>query len=872
MAILLLYVAFLPFALAYLQVIYPLNQQLPSAAYVNLPYRFQFAPTTFQSDASKIQYSLVGGPSWLSIDSTSRTLSGTPRAGDVGEVSFTIAAAAAAGEVANMASKLLVTADNQPETKVNITQVLSTAGRLSGPTMLTIGPSTPFNVSFPANSFKLDGKLLTYYATLSDHTPMPAWISFDASSMRFAGTTPSLTSPQTFEVMLIACGTLGYAVSSLPFTLAVSKYWLSFEPFTQTLNMSKEGHVHVTDIKSMLTLDGAPIRDQDFQSITAQLPSWLSMDNQSFAISGTAPSGTMAQDLIITAKDQSGDVAQLNIHLTPTSGLFTSEIGQLKATVGEHFEYHVPQGILLNSNEDDVSMDLSSLTDYLHFDSATLTISGSIPNEFTPQDVKCNLTASSSDGIIKDMLNFQILISAAAINGTKAKTDSAALDTDGSRAKRRKLGIIVGTIIGTGLCLLLVTCTVWLRRRRQTKSYVSPKLPRSPRKSKISRLVYTSWVMPDFDVHVNEDVEKGKDELEPPLERMPEKPPKLATQLPGGELRNSLSASDTISEAGDVDKWSWAMPNDIAPSQHPHSSMKIATDLAKRSSQGSETFRKHKRRTTVVYQDQIHRSSGLPVNRRITGAGHGRHTYLPSRSTTNFSRSPLRRPLSTSSYGTTRCTSALSTAPSAFPQPPVARQRVAQVTTPTEGRRSMRIVPSSTRNSLVERRTLDEKRLSYIRKRASAHSPFFSAGGARASSSTYKSPPAFIAEAQSSPRVALSPTTRNTIVRPDDEVVKGREKELPQSLQISKFPLSVSPETPKREFPGSLRQNRVPRPATAIANSCSRVEKSYVRPETNIASNIGVGRRRASTRDSLRTYGLKTSLNNLTYSGTYPYS
>lgn len=80
MAMLLLYVAFLPFVVAYLQVTYPFNQQLPSAAHANIPYQFHFAPTTSQSDAGRTQYSLVGGPSWLLLDSTSRTLSGTPRA------------------------------------------------------------------------------------------------------------------------------------------------------------------------------------------------------------------------------------------------------------------------------------------------------------------------------------------------------------------------------------------------------------------------------------------------------------------------------------------------------------------------------------------------------------------------------------------------------------------------------------------------------------------------------------------------------------------------------------------------------------------------------------------------------------------------
>jgi axial budding pattern protein 2 len=58
------------------------------------------------------------------------------------------------------------------------------------------------------------------------------------------------------------------------------------------------------------------------------------------------------------------------------------------------------------------------------------------------------------------------------------------------------------------------------------------------------------------------------------------------------------------------------------PSHRPHGSMKIPVELAKHSSHNSTTsFRKHKRRTTTVYRDRIHRSSGLPVNRRIIGMG-----------------------------------------------------------------------------------------------------------------------------------------------------------------------------------------------------------------------------------------------------------
>lgn len=144
---------------------------------------------------------------------------------------------------------------------------------------------------------------------------------------------------------------------------------------------------------------------------------------------------------------------------------------------------------------------------------------------------------------------------------------------------------------------------------------------------------------------------------------------------------------------------------------------------------------------------------------------------------------------------------------------------------------------------------MDEKRNSYIRKRASAISPFFSGGGSKVSSSTYKTPPAFI---------------ENTIVKPDDDVVEGKGKMLPGDAHMAKHTVSPIPETSPKEFPGSLRQNRAPRPHTSAGQHRNRVEKSYVRPGTVITSNSSVVGRRASTRDSLRSYELKSRLNDLT--------
>ncbi|KAH7360020.1 hypothetical protein BKA66DRAFT_552396 [Pyrenochaeta sp. MPI-SDFR-AT-0127] len=848
---------------------YPLNHQFPPIAHVEKQFNFQFAPTTFSSDSDNLYYSLIGSPTWLSLDSQSRTLSGTPRTSDVGTVSFTITAAGQAGAVANMESKLIVSADDTLEAKENITAELSTAGKVTGPKTVILKPSAPFVITFPLDTFSPTIKKLSYFATLVDHTPLPAWISFDPASIHFAGIAPPPESPQTIKILLIACETPGFAASSVTFTMMISDHSLNFKPPTQTINIPKGGEVRVVGLKKKLYFDDLPILENELQSAAVDTPSWLAFDNRTLEFSGTAPSDLMSQKLTVTAMDQHGDIAEHTIHLAFISDLFAGEFGVISITVGQDFEYRLPQSTFAKDYQS-VTVDFMSLAEYLHFDSATLAISGTIPAEFPSQDADCSITVISNDGTVKDTRSFRIKILGAR-DGSEKPNGAGTLYTQGQRSVGKKDAVIVGSVIGavTGLLLLIAIALCLRRRGKEIKSYISPKFTRSLRKSDISRPTLIPYRWPTTGDTVDQDLEKGEEDKTHFAERTPEQAPKLNLNLLA-DRRDSHSLADSIDDAStrilDIhEESSYGHQNDIAPSQHPHDSMRIPTELAKRASQKSDTFRRHKRQTTTVYQDQIHRSTGLPVNRRITGMGHGRNTYSPSRSNIHFSRSSIRRPLSTSSYTTTRCTSTFSTAPSAPAQSPAVRKHTTMVTTPSEERRSVRVIPASIRSSLMDRRTTDEKRDSYIRKRASAQSPFFSAG-TRASSSTYKSPPAFIAEVQSSPRAALSPTTRNTVVRPDDEVVAGREKELPQSLRIVK-PSEAIMDRPKQKFPGTLRTNRINRPFTTVP--VNRVEKSYARPNTAVSFGMSSFGRRASTRQSLRAYDLKTSLNDLTGSKVF---
>jgi hypothetical protein len=356
--------AFLPLLVSAIpQVNYPLNLQYPPIARIGEPFSFQFVPTTFSSAPRGLQYSLIGNPPWLSFDDSSRTLSGTPRASDVGTANFTIAVAEQAGAVANMQSQRLIVQGDVPTTKDDISAPFSAAGELSGLDTVTLKPSKPFTISFPSDTFYANGVELSYFALLSDRTPLPAWISFDSSSRTFVGTAPPSDYARSFQIDLIAFEVPGFADASISFTMVVSNHAWLFKPFSSTINVAEGDEVRITGLKQKLFVDESQAGDSDIESATADLPSWLIFNNDTFEIASTAPAELKSQDLIITAKDQSGDVAEYTIHFIAQFELFADEIETLNLTLGQPFEYEVQRAAFTKDGAS-VTVDLASLAQF----------------------------------------------------------------------------------------------------------------------------------------------------------------------------------------------------------------------------------------------------------------------------------------------------------------------------------------------------------------------------------------------------------------------------------------------------------------------------------------------------------------------------
>ncbi|KAH7125410.1 hypothetical protein B0J11DRAFT_305826 [Dendryphion nanum] len=860
------------------QVNFPLNSQFPPVAHIGQPYSFQFAPTTFQPDSDKLQYSINRQPSWLSLNGQNRTLWGTPGLGDIGTATFTITAAGEAGAIANLESKLVVTDDPAPTTNTNVSELLSKIGQLSGSTSVTLLPSKPFELKFPPNTFHTHDKSLTFYATLGDHTPLPAWISFDATTLRFSGITPpAVSAPQSFEVLLIVSDIPGYASSSISYKLIVSNHQLLFKPLQQTINVTKGKEVRIVGLKRKIFVDTLPIRDEDIETATANVPGWLKFDNHTLELIGTPPAGLMSQGISVTVNDKFGDTAMHSICLKFPSEFFREEISQLNITAGQKIAHKFP-GSILTSDDEQITVDFGPLSSWLHFDPVTMTITGKIPEDHAPENFQVTMTAKTNDGKSTDIQNFHIQVLGSGTHrypgdvvSTKPNPphDSSNDDHATHHSQSTRAGILVGSTVGAiiGALIVVTLVLVLCRRKKDVKGYISPRVPRSPRKTDISRpiLIYDEW---EGTKSFDRDVEKG--DMDPALlERTPEHPPQLNLDLVA-QRKHSHSAACSISEPDEkilssFNESDLGFNDEAGPSHRPHDSMKIPTVMARRESERSQTLHKnHKRRTTTVYRNL---NSSSPIIRQIE---HSHDTSSPSR---RYGRlSSMKRTLSFRSASSTRATSALSTVPYTFPQSLMIRHTT-QLTTLMDKHQSIRSVasPGNTPEgkTVEDKRPIDERRKSYLRKRASAQSPFFAL---RMSSSSYRSPPIYINNSAPPSNPAPSPLISPVLVKPGDDIVKEKEKarQVPDALKIRRPADTPSPQALKT-FGESLRKPVTPRSFTNRHTTAATPENNripgqyeqYSRPGTVIYPGIEV------THQGLKAYELKSGLNDLTKVNIY---
>ncbi|KAI0842487.1 hypothetical protein F5Y06DRAFT_292418 [Hypoxylon sp. FL0890] len=456
---------------------FPINSQLPPVARISEAFEFTFSPMTFFS-SSVITYRLENAPKWLSIDSSSRRLYGTPSEEDVppGEVvGIPIELVAEDETGSTRANSTLVVSRNGPPTlAIPLSKQLPKFGTYIAPSSLHLHPSSPFSFNFDKRTFRTDrgDGGLNYYAVSGDNVPLPSWITFNADDLTFSGETPPFESlvqpPQTFTFQLVASDVVGFASVSASFSLVVGNHELTADPPMVRVSASQGKPFEYKDLGNVLKLDKEPLKSDNITTITAlDLPSWLAFNNETWVLNGTPEPEAESSNVTVFVVDKYSDT--LNLTIWVHFGLFISDLPDLTLKAGDDFSFDLKK-YLSKPSDIHVALESESNAPWAKFNSSSMVLSGSVPETLSakaPSEPQVTFSATSkrTNETETKTMNIHITSASPSSHGTSPQPSNEPEDSDNDDSKKNLLWLLVIPIFlaFVGITLLLF----YIRRRRQ---------------------------------------------------------------------------------------------------------------------------------------------------------------------------------------------------------------------------------------------------------------------------------------------------------------------------------------------------------------------------------------------------------------------
>ncbi|RYP37131.1 hypothetical protein DL767_003085 [Monosporascus sp. MG133] len=462
---------------------FPLNSQLPPVARAAEPFSFVFSPLTFSSPY-QMTYSLRGAPAWLSVDSEARRLFGTPgdeyngddRDKAVVGVPFELVAHDATGAAAANAM-LVVSRNRAPAVEVPLAEQIVAMGAYSAPSSLLLYPSRAFSFAFAKGTFRASNdevSTLNYYAVSDNNAPLPAWVSFDAETLTFSGTTPPFQSlvqpPQTFGFQLVASDVVGFSSASVPFSIVVGNHDLTVDKPVVKLNASHGMPFEYTGLPETLKIDKRPLGPEEVTSIEAlDLPEWLGFDTETWKLSGTPDATAESSNVTIALVDKYADTLNVTLMIEMNTKIFVSDLPDIYVTTGEDLSFDLkrylfdPQGI-------DIYIESQPESPWISLDSASKKLSGAAPDPRAgtyATDITLTLKATlkhSNDTDTRTMILHVVDLSAAGPT-PEPTTASAPEDVEDDTSRRNLLWLLLPFLLL--ICVIAILTLFYLRRRRR---------------------------------------------------------------------------------------------------------------------------------------------------------------------------------------------------------------------------------------------------------------------------------------------------------------------------------------------------------------------------------------------------------------------
>lgn len=372
------------------------------AGSVEINQDYLFTPSASDPNNDKLRFAIANRPSWLSFNSRTGRLSGSPTPANIAKYSNIV-----------ISVNDGTTSAALPAFSIEVLDVGNEAPTISGTpdTSATVGVA----YSFTPNASDADGNPLTYAIT-----NRPVWASFNTSTGALSGT-PGASDVGTFANVLISVSD-GRVATSLPaFTIVVG----DVPDTAPTISGTPPTSVMVSTAYSFTPTASDPDGDPLTYSI-ANKPAWASFSASSGSLSGTpgtANLGTFA-NITISVSDGKGGKASLpafavTVQDTPNQAPTISGTPASSATAGSAYSF-TPSAT--DPDNDTLGYTIQSKPAWAAFDTSTGRLSGTP----TSAGTFSGIVITVSDGSATDSLGpFTITVNAApnrapTISGTPA--------------------------------------------------------------------------------------------------------------------------------------------------------------------------------------------------------------------------------------------------------------------------------------------------------------------------------------------------------------------------------------------------------------------------------------------------------------------
>lgn len=385
---------------------HPLPQRFPPVARVKQAFSWTFYDLTYSAttNSTSSKYTVFNLPPWLTFTPSNRSFSGSPISNDVGSYAIQLTATTPDGQssMADMV-KLAVTerngVTNVPDPVAS--QLVSNDSAITS--AFPYHPDSPFypGVRVPPNwSFSLGfqpsaftAQLMVYYSvSMTDGSPLPPWLEFNADTVTFDGVTPVLGIgiPSIYQVVLSGSDVSGYSDMQQLFNMTVAAHNFMLARPAAALNLTSGYPLNTTlDVLSSFTLNDKVLHADQVANVSLDTSDmgWLSDDPVNMSLFGTPPDDLTTASLPLSITGKYGDTLKTTVSLAFFPSQFTAD--NLDPTVvspGQAFNISL-LGYFIKGSSDGLNVTATfgpqKVSSWMSYFSSNDTLQGTVPNSVT---------------------------------------------------------------------------------------------------------------------------------------------------------------------------------------------------------------------------------------------------------------------------------------------------------------------------------------------------------------------------------------------------------------------------------------------------------------------------------------------------------